>query len=278
MIKQPCAAQQGCYSNHENKTIGMTNTSINSTTGRQEGWVERQAARQGLVLENLCIETGKGQRVLVNASLPAAGLLALAGPCTATTTALMHLLDGRSVVKSGCISITGAGYIASPLHRPVLARLHAQPCLQQDTIFNNIAQPAMQVAEMEVLEAADKARVLDFAWELHNGIHTCVDAEGCTLSVSQQLRILVARFLLQQTPVLLLDEAVLQEALHDNELLQALHALAEQAAVLVQAQQATTLPYVHQVLFLQDNGTVRLGTHQQLLDEEPAYLRFWHTL
>jgi ATP-binding cassette subfamily B protein len=252
----------------------MTNTSINSTTGRQEGWV----ARQGLVLENLCIDTGNGQRVLVNARLPATGMLALAGPCTSTTTALVHLLAGRSAVESGCISIAADTCTASPLHRPVVAQLHAQPCLQQDTIFNNIAQPAMQASAMEVLEAADKARVLDFAWELHSGIHTRVDTENCTLSVSQQQRILVARFLLQQTPVLLVDEAVLQAALHDNELLQALHALAEQAAVLVHAQHTTTLQYVHQVLFLQDNGAVRLGTHQQLLDEEPAYLRFWHTL
>lgn len=147
--------------------------------------------------------------------------------------------------------------------------------LLSDTIFQNIAMGKKDCRREEVIEAAKKARCHDFIMKLEKGYETIL-GKGNTLSGGEKQRIAVARAILKDTPVLILDEAT-SYADSENEYLmqEALAELVKDKTVIMIAHRLGTIKNAQQILVLSEGQIVERGTHESLMKEEGVYRKMF---
>ena len=165
-----------------------------------------------IIFEQICCYNIEGEQVLKDVSfrLPGNSLLALAGD-PGCCTAVMELITGRRALQGGCIQFGGRKLVKLPAGQVYC--LHQEAMLPEGTIYQHIAAARPDATEMEVLEAAAAAMVLDFTWELREGIHN----SGGELTDVQQWCVSIARAILQAAPVVVIpaitgDEACVWDA------------------------------------------------------------------
>ncbi len=272
------------------KTRNMTDLYINNNTDGQEDSMpaqeqEHKAAlsKYGILIRHLYASRYYGQSApeQICLHLPAGQTLALAGSFTGIRPAIAGIFDGSLRIPPGTVTIGNADISQLPTHHlhALVHVLMEEPGLCTGSIYQYIRQHCPAATEAALLDAADKARVLDFAWELSDGIHTLVGTSGCQLLPGQQLRISIAAALLKNAPVLLLDEAAVYAASkHDKQLQYTIDELRQGKTIVLLAHQPRSLQQADQVLFIQEEYAAEQGTHLQLLSRNKAYARFWQQL
>jgi subfamily B ATP-binding cassette protein MsbA len=148
--------------------------------------------------------------------------------------------------------------------------------LFHDSILNNIRYGRLNATEEEVMVAAKSAFAHDFIMQQPNGYHTVIGDKGCLLSGGQQQRVSIARALLKNAPVLLLDEAMSAlDSEAEREIQAALERLSEGRTVIAIAHRLSTVLKADQIVVM-DRGEIReMGTHRQLLESSTLYRRLY---
>lgn len=147
--------------------------------------------------------------------------------------------------------------------------------LFNDTLEANIAFGTAGATHEQVVEAAKRARCHDFISALPNGYDTIVSEGGASLSGGERQRISIARALLKDAPIVVLDEATASIDPENEQLIQqALTELTREKTVVVIAHRLATIEHADQILVVEDGAVVQRGTHEELLAQEGVYRRF----
>ena len=147
--------------------------------------------------------------------------------------------------------------------------------LFNDTLEANIAFGTAGATHEQVVEAAKRARCHDFISALPNGYDTIVGEGGASLSGGERQRISIARALLKDAPIVVLDEATASIDPENEQLIQqALTELTREKTVVVIAHRLATIEHADQILVVEDGTVVQRGTHEELLEQEGVYRRF----
>lgn len=147
--------------------------------------------------------------------------------------------------------------------------------LFNDTLEANIAFGTAGATHEQVVEAAKRARCHDFISALPNGYDTIVGEGGASLSGGERQRISIARALLKDAPIVVLDEATASIDPENEQLIQqALTELTREKTVVVIAHSLATIEHADQILVVEDGTVVQRGTHEELLAQEGVYRRF----
>lgn len=147
--------------------------------------------------------------------------------------------------------------------------------LFNDTLEANIAFGTAGATHEQVVEAAKRARCHDFISALPNGYDTIVGEGGASLSGGERQRISIARALLKDAPIVVLDEATASIDPKNEQLIQqALTELTREKTVVVIAHRLATIEHADQILVVEDGTVIQRGTHEELLAQEGVYRRF----
>ncbi|MFW5696898.1 MAG: ATP-binding cassette domain-containing protein, partial [Phototrophicaceae bacterium] len=144
------------------------------------------------------------------------------------------------------------------------------------TIRENIAIARDGADETAVIEAAQRARVHDFIARLPQGYATFAGEGGLSLSGGERQRIALARILLKDAPLTVLDEATANlDAVTERAVLESIYETLGDRSLLLITHRLTLLDRAHEIIVLQQGRIVERGTHQQLVEANGLYTRLW---
>ncbi|MCR4703868.1 MAG: ABC transporter ATP-binding protein/permease [Saccharofermentans sp.] len=218
--------------------------------------------------------------ILKNISLkiPDKTMTAFVGPSGAGKTTLALLISRFWDVKKGSISIGGKDirdYTLDSLMSQI-SIVFQDVYLFEDTIENNIRFGKPGASREEVIKAAKMACCHDFIMSLPRGYDTVIGEGGGTLSGGERQRISIARAILKDAPIIILDEATANvDPENEDKLRAAFDALTADKTVIMIAHRLETIRNADQIAVINDHG-LESGTHNQLLNENAVYSRFVH--
>lgn len=223
---------------------------------------------------------GRSENALIDISFtaPAGSLTALVGGSGAGKTTLIRLIMRYADPQQGRILIGGSDIRAltqEDLMRQISV-LFQDVYLFDDTIANNIRLSKADASDAEIEAAARAARCHDFIMAMPEGYQTRVGDIGGKLSGGEKQRISIARALLKNAPVIILDEPT---AALDTEsevaVQQAIDALVQDKTVIVITHRLSTVSGAQQIIMLSGGQVAESGTHSELLTQNGVYRRLW---
>ncbi len=204
-------------------------------------------------------------------------MVALVGPSGGGKSTIASLLARFWDVKSGQVLIRGRDVREVKLSDLMdhISMVFQRVYLFQDTIYNNISMGRPDAGEAEVIEAAKKARCYDFIMALPNGFDTVVGEGGETLSGGEKQRISIARCILKDAPIVILDEATASvDADNESYIQQAISELCRGKTLLVIAHRLGTIRHADKILVVADGRIAQVGTHDELMSSGGIYKDF----
>ena len=208
-------------------------------------------------------------------------LVAVVGPTGAGKTTLAHLIPRLFAPTAGRVLLDGrdaAAYRLRPL-RERIALVPQDPLLFAGTIADNIRYGRLDASDAEVERAARDAQIHDAVARLPRGYGTPVDEAGATLSGGERQRLGLARALLKDAPILILDEPTSAvDAIAEAAVFDALRRGRAGRTTIVIAHRLSTIRDATRILVLQDGRITAQGPHAALLESSALYRRMWERL
>jgi len=236
--------------------------------GRVRGEVEfrdvsfEYASENGVVLHDISL------------TVPAGSTLAIVGRSGSGKSTLVSLLPRFYDPTDGMVLIDGEdirNYQLADLRRQ-MSLVSQEVVLFNESIRNNILFGATDISDAQLLAAASAAYVLEFAQQLPHGLDTIVGDRGVLLSGGQRQRIAIARALLRDTPILILDEATSSlDTAAERHIQEALDRLVRNRTTLVIAHRLSTIEGADRILVMSDGRVVESGAHAELLAQHGVY-------
>jgi subfamily B ATP-binding cassette protein MsbA len=205
-------------------------------------------------------------------------IVAVVGPSGAGKSTLANLLPRFYDVISGKVMIDGKDVrdLRLVTLREKISIVAQETFLFNDSVFNNIAYGRQYADEEDVFRAAATALADEFIRDLPNGYNTIIGERGLRLSGGQRQRIAIARALLKDAPILILDEATSQLDTESEQLVQrALGALMEHRTVLVIAHRLSTIRQADKIVVIEAGKIAEAGTHDELVSAGGIYKRLY---
>ena len=204
-------------------------------------------------------------------------MCALVGPSGCGKSTLANLLARFWDVKSGEVLIRGKDIRSIPLSELMnnISMVFQRVYLFNDTIYNNISMGRPDATKEEVVEAAKKARCYDFIMQLPGGFDTMVGEGGESLSGGEKQRISIARCILKDAPIVILDEATASvDADNEKYIQEAISELCNGKTLLVIAHRLNTIQNANQIIVLNDGSIEATGTNSELIETQGTYRSF----
>jgi ATP-binding cassette subfamily B protein len=218
------------------------------------------------VFENLCVTIQPGQRV---------GLVGFSGSGKSTfVNLILRLFDPQS----GQICIDGVDIrdmTQDALHTQI-SLIPQDPSLFHRTLLENIRYGRLEANDEEVVEVASQAYAHDFIAQIKEGYYSLVGERGVKLSGGQRQRIAIARVILKNAPILILDEATSSlDSITEKAIQNTLNVAMNGKTVIVVAHRLSTIAHLDRILVFDQGRIIEDGTHSKLLSLKGAYYRLW---
>ncbi|MEZ4933251.1 MAG: ATP-binding cassette domain-containing protein [Saprospiraceae bacterium] len=210
----------------------------------------------------------------INLRVERGKIVALVGPSGAGKTSLVDLLPRFFDPTEGEVLIDGINIKEYKLKnlRSLLGIVSQEPVLFNDTIFNNIAFGLEGVSDQDVEQAARIAHAHTFILETENGYQSNIGDRGMKLSGGQRQRLTIARAVLANPPILILDEATSSLDSESEKLVQdALNKLMKNRTTIVIAHRLSTIQHADEIVVMRDGQIVEKGTHEELMQKKGEY-------
>ncbi|MBQ8966509.1 ABC transporter ATP-binding protein [Ruminococcus sp.] len=201
-------------------------------------------------------------------------MTALVGPSGGGKSTIASLLTRFWDVKSGEILLRGSDIRKIPLAVLMdnISVVFQRVYLFQDTVYSNIALGRPDASREEVIEAAKKARCYDFIMELPEGFDTVIGEGGASLSGGQAQRLSIARCILKNSPIVILDEATASvDADNESYIQQAISELCVGKTLLVIAHRLNTIAHADNIMVIKDGQIAEYGDHEKLMSKGGIY-------
>lgn len=213
----------------------------------------------------------------LNFTIPQNATTAIVGPSGGGKTTLCNLIARFYDVNSGTITLGGTdirAFTCDSLLRNI-SMVFQNVYLFRDTIKNNIKFGRPDAADEQIIAAAKAARCHDFIMALPDGYDTVIGEGGSSLSGGEKQRISIARAMLKDAPIVILDEATASIDPENEHLIQeAISALTHGKTIVTIAHRLATIENADQILVIDDGTVAQRGTHKELLEQEGTYKTF----
>ena len=213
----------------------------------------------------------------ISIHIPQHTTTAIVGPSGGGKTTLCHLISRFWDVDKGCVKIGGVDvreYSMDSLMRN-FSFVFQSVYLFQDTIANNIRFGQSDAPMEKVIEASRKACCHDFIMALPDGYETIIGEGGASLSGGEKQRISIARAIMKDAPIIILDEATANvDPESEQELTAAIEALTKEKTILMIAHRLKTVRHADNILVIDKGRIAQSGTHEQLMEQGGIYRRF----
>ena len=220
--------------------------------------------------------TGKNVLNHISFSMKKGEMTALVGPSGSGKSTIASLLARFWDIREGTIKLNGKDIknISLGSLMDQISMVFQRVYLFKDTIYNNIAMGRPSATREEVIEAAKKARCYDLIRSLPEGFDTVIGEGGASLSGGEKQRISIARCILKDSPIVILDEATASvDADNERAIQEAISELCKDKTLLVIAHRLKTIKDADQILVVSDGKIIERGNHDKLMEEDGTYAR-----
>ena len=253
---------------------------IDYTTELHDQSVPLATIEKSVELEHVGFAYPDGTQVLrdISLSLPLGELVAIVGPTGAGKTTLAYLLPGYIKPSQGKIRFDDLDLMDVGVDeiRKQVTYVFQEHMLLSESIRDNLLLAKPDASQAQMLEACRIAGAMDFIEQMPDGIDTIIGKSGDTLSVGQKQRLSIARGIVRDTPVLVLDEPTAAlDPKTENALVEALRNTAKGRLVVVIAHRLSTIREADRIIFLEDGQVRDVGNHEALMAQPAsAYRKF----
>ena len=216
----------------------------------------------------------------INFKIPSGSSLAIVGPTGAGKSTISRLLFRFYDVSSGSILVNGKDVrdITQVSLRKNIGVVPQDTVLFNDTIYYNLSYGKINADEKEIWEVAKRAKLSELIKTLPDGMSTVVGERGLKLSGGEKQRVAIARTLLKNPPILILDEATSSlDTLTEKEIKVSLNNLAKKRTSIIIAHRLSTIVDADKILVFEKGKIIEQGTHIQLLKKKGLYADMWNT-
>lgn len=209
--------------------------------------------------------------------IPEKTTTAIVGPSGGGKTTLCNLIARFWDVDEGSVTLGGVNVKDYNMNSLMsnFSFVFQNVYLFQDTIENNIKFGSQEASHEEVIEAAKKACCHEFISKLPDGYNTVIGEGGASLSGGEKQRISIARAIMKDAPIVILDEATANiDPENEKDLMDAIEALTKEKTIIMIAHRLKTVRHADQIVVVDKGRIVQRGNHDQLMKDDGIYKRF----
>ncbi|EKQ56927.1 MULTISPECIES: ABC transporter ATP-binding protein [unclassified Clostridium] len=247
-----------------------------------ENSITTTSCKGNIIFSKVCFSYDKSKKLIenFNLSVKSGYKVAIVGPTGSGKTTLVNLLMRFYDVDSGNIKIDGIEIndFSKATLRNLFGMVLQETWLSEGTIRDNISYGKNDASDEEIINAAKKAKVHNFIMKLHNGYDTLISEGGANLSAGQKQLLCIARVILIDPPMLILDEATSNiDTRTEANIQEAFNQVMIGRTSFIIAHRLSTIKQADIILVLKDGQIIEQGKHEQLLEENGFYSNLYNS-
>lgn len=207
-------------------------------------------------------------------------ITAVVGPSGGGKSTIAHLIPRFFDVSEGCIRIGGVDIRDMDTHELMdqVSFVFQDVFLFKQSVMDNIRMGNQKASDQQVIEAAKAAQCHEFIMSMPEGYHTVIGTKGVHLSGGERQRIAIARAMVKDSPIVVLDEATaFADPENEHLIQQAFQVLMRHKTVVMIAHRLSTVRGADNIVVVDGGRIVEQGTHEQLIHQEGRYSAMWNT-